>query len=208
MTALLNVLRPVLELAALVLGVVNGTYILRHYRRDRPRIEVSFIHPDVYQWWFRLPPREDQGHPAWRFGFLLYIGISNNGLGADTPTSWHLHVPQRTRRRAELKPINVSMPTFQLPTGDGKVFPVLGQVDPIYRGDLCVEPGRSISGMAYYHLGVWGDAAWDPVIRDGRIHAELAVGTVLGQRVRAPVTLTEVPLAKVKEMIPEIEKLP
>ena len=205
---MLDEVRPFLELAALVLGIVNGVYIWRHYRRDRPKINVSFSHPELYQWWFRLPPGEKEGKQTRRFGFLLYVGISNSGLRTDTLATWHLRVPLQNLRQPELKPLNIPPPVAKLPTGDAKVFHVLGQITPMHTEDLAIEPGRAIGGMAYYHLEVYGSAAWDPSIIGGKIRAELVVRTVLGQHARAPVTLHEVPLSTVQEMVPGIERLP
>ena len=57
---------PVLELSALILGIVNGLFLLKFYLRDRPKLKVKPVHSKVYQWWFRMP---DDQHEGQKCGF-------------------------------------------------------------------------------------------------------------------------------------------
>ncbi|TKJ47581.1 hypothetical protein CEE34_02940 [Candidatus Aerophobetes bacterium Ae_b3a] len=62
-------LKEILGLSALILSIVNGLMLLRYYLRDRPKLAVHSIHPDVYQWWFKLPSGEFEGNPTRKYGF-------------------------------------------------------------------------------------------------------------------------------------------
>jgi hypothetical protein len=79
-----------LQLSALILSVVNGLILVRVHLRDRARLRVSPIHPDTYQWWFRVPPGTHADHPTRRFGFVVYAGIDNRGYRAVTINRWRL----------------------------------------------------------------------------------------------------------------------
>ncbi|MBV9302690.1 MAG: hypothetical protein JOZ48_11515 [Acidobacteriaceae bacterium] len=65
----LQPIKPLLDLAALVLSLINGLMLLRTYWRDRAVLRVTAIHRDVYQWFFRLPDQVNNGAPTRRDGF-------------------------------------------------------------------------------------------------------------------------------------------
>jgi len=48
-------LERLLALAALVLSIVNGLILVRVHIRDRAKLEISPVHPHMYQWWFVKP---------------------------------------------------------------------------------------------------------------------------------------------------------
>ena len=71
-----------LQFAALILSIVNGLILIRVHIRDRAKLDIVPIHPDTYQWWFRLPDSTFEGHQSRIFGFLVYISILNRGYRA------------------------------------------------------------------------------------------------------------------------------
>ncbi|MFC1994952.1 hypothetical protein ACFLVK_00915 [Chloroflexota bacterium] len=76
----MDTIKEFFGLGALILSIVNGLALLRFYLRDKPKLSVHPIHPDVYQWWFKLLGGEYEGKHTRKYGFLAYIGISNHGL--------------------------------------------------------------------------------------------------------------------------------
>src|SRR5713226_4849541 len=106
--------KSVLELSALILGIVNGLMLLKFYLRDRAKLEVKPIHPEVYQWWFRLPEREFEGHQTRAYGFLAYVGIGNRGLRKVSLRSWRLFVDGEQTRNTELKSYNAPEVTIRI----------------------------------------------------------------------------------------------
>ena len=88
-----------------------------------------------------------------------------------------------------------------------KLWPVLGQRDLHFEGDTVVEPGTSISGMAYYIYHVWGDPGFDPRIIGGEVSATLTVTNVFGQSSSCRLRLKERPLSEIQKMAPGIERI-
>ena len=80
----------ILESSALILSIVNGVILFRYYLRDKPELKVRSVYPDVYQWFFRLPSGEFQGHQTTKYGFLSYISITNKGIRDVSLDSWQL----------------------------------------------------------------------------------------------------------------------
>ncbi len=198
----------VLQYLSLALGVANSFLIARQHLRDKPKIRVYFIHPDVYQWWFELPPGDYKGSPTRRFGFLLYVAIANSGLRADTLVSWRLYMRARNGQQYELQPRNLPTPIAKsVVPGHAKVWNVLGQQGLYSSGETRVEPGSSIGGLAYYLMEVWGSESYDPEVRDGKIRATLKVSTVLGHQAKGTVVLQHQPLEKVEEILPGLRDI-
>ena len=185
---------------------MNGLLLLKYYLRDKPKLEVKPIHPEVYQWWFQLPAGTQDGKPTRKYGFLCYVGISNKGLRKCSLNSWRLSVRAKNFTRAELKPI--SLPELKARMGSSfKLWPVLGQRDLHFEGDTVVEPGTSISGMAYYIYHVWGDAGFDPRIIGGEVSATLTVTNIFGQSSSCRLRLKERPLIEIQKIAPGIERI-
>ena len=203
--------KSLLEISALVLSVVNGLWILWFYLRDRPKLVVDPIHPEVYQWWFELPPGECENRETRRFGFLLYASIANKGLRKTSLRSWRLHVWSSNWRRAKLKPMNMPQPVAKL--GEhGKVYPTLGQAgvvgEDIFDGGTGVEAGGGVSGMILYIYECYGDEVWNPRIREGgTIKVKLVVHEVFGSKTTEKFTLTRRPFEEIEEMLPGIVEM-
>jgi hypothetical protein len=197
-----------LGLSALILSIINGLMLLRQYLRDRPIVTVKPIHPDVYQWWFRLPDGELGGMPTRRYGFLLYADIANRGLRKVALESWRLFIKTHARRsRDELAPISIPEPVLKAETFT-KVFPVLGQKGVAFEGETIVDSGCSIAGWAYYVAQYYGHEAWNPIIRNDRITGTFVVRHVFGGKATTQIGFTRRELEDIEELVPGIATIP
>lgn len=199
-------MKEVLEVSALLLSIVNGLMLLRAYLLDRPILKIYPVHPDIYQWWFRLPNGEYEGQVTRRYGFLIYVAIDNYGLRKVAVNSWRLFIRNHKRRwrKVELKALNIPEPTIHMEGVGTKVLPVLGQRGPAYGGDLMVESGSGITGTAYYVAEFWGHEGYNPIIKGGKITGTLVVRNVLGGKAKKTIVFSEQSLEEVKKIIPNI----
>jgi len=201
-------LKEILGLSALILSIVNSLMLLRYYLRDRPKLIVHPIHPDVYQWWFKLPSGEFEGNPTRKYGFLAYIGITNHGLRKVSLESWRLYFRTVGFRQVELKPMSIPEPKADLgDSGNVKFWPVLGQRGLLFSGDTLIDSGTSISGMVYYVAELYGGEAWNPQIKNGKITGKLVIKNVFGKKAHCKIIFSETTLEKVTSMIEGIEKI-
>jgi hypothetical protein len=199
-------LRPVLELSALILGIVNGLMLLKFYVRDKAKLTVEPVHPQTYQWWFTLPGGDFQGTPTRRYGFIAYLDITNSGLRKVQLSSWTLFIRSRLRKWAELKPIN--MPEPSIPIGEHiKLYPVLGQRGLHFEGDTTVESGGSISGMVYYLYECYGGGGWDPQVSGGVIQGEFRIRDAFKKKVKCRVSFKEKSLDEMRRFAPGIDNI-
>jgi len=144
-------------IAISVLAIINGLMLLRSYLRDKPILEVSPIHPDAYQWFFRLPNSSVNGVPTRKFGFLTYVGIKNKGIRDVSLDEWHLIIKTRIGKSIEFKPISIPEPRIQLGESQNlKTWPVLGQAGIYFKGNTMIKAGDSIAGFAYYVAEYYG----------------------------------------------------
>jgi hypothetical protein len=170
-----------LQVSALVPSVINGLILVRVHIRDRARLKVGPVHPDTYQWWFRLPDGTFQSQPTRLFGFLVYIGVQNRGYRAVSINGWRLQIGAKNHQRAELRALSIPEPACSM--GEHrKVFPVLGQKGLIHQGEMRIDSGNSTSGMAFYVYECFGSDSWDPLIRDGQIKVSLRSETCSAER--------------------------
>lgn len=197
-------MKEVLQFAALFLAVVNGLAVLRMHFRDRPRLLVRSVHPDVYQWWFRLPDGQRDKIITRRWGFIAYISFANSGLRKTTVDSWRLVVRRTNWTKVELKPINLPNPSLDKGSWQ-KSFPVLGQKTIDYDGSTTVDSGVSISGMVYYIYECHGHEAWNPRVTNGVITGSFVSTDVFGSKVKCKINFREKTLARIKELVPNIE---
>lgn len=196
----------VLQTSALSLGLVNGLMLLSLYLRDRAKLSVYPIHPDVYQWFFRLPGSEFEGESTRRFGFLCYVGIGNAGLRNVALDSWRLHVPIVGGTSTELRALSIPEPQIQL-AGGTKVWPVLGVRGPSYDGETMVLSGGSIAGFAYYVYECYGHESWDPEVEGGNVLAKLRITSVFGKATKTSIVFRETPLHEAAGMVSGIETI-
>ena|SRR5437660_1657184 len=80
--------KSLLDLSSLFLGIVNALFLLKFYLRDKPKLRVEPIAPQVYQWWFRMPDGRTETQSTRRYGFLAYVSISNRGLRKVELETW------------------------------------------------------------------------------------------------------------------------
>jgi len=200
--------KSLLELSALILGLVNGLILLRNYLRDRPELVVRPIHSDTYQWFFPLPCGNYQGQPTRKYGFLTYIGIANRGIRDVAIESWRLRIKTDGHGWQELGPVSIPEPQIELgESGSLKIWPVLGQKGVFHQGDTMLKSGDSIAGFAFYIAGFYGDKSWNPLVRNGKAIGEVLVRSVLGQKAKSKVFLREIPLEKAKRMVKGIDQI-
>jgi hypothetical protein len=203
-------LKTLLETAALILGLVNGLILLWYFLRDHPRLVVKPVHPEVYQWYFRLPDGEYDGMPSRRFGFLLYAAISNRGLRNVALSSWRLRLKAGNGKDCKLHPVNLPCePMVNLVEADTiKIWPVLGQGGILpASGQTMVVSGDSVSGMVFYLYECFGHPEWDPKQQDGIITGTFQVKSVFRNKAKAKISFHEKPLEEIEKMVPGISKM-
>jgi hypothetical protein len=199
-------IKEILGLGALILSIINGLFLLQYYLRDRPKLSVHPIHPDVYQWWFKLPSGEYEGNPTRKYGFLAYIDITNRGLRKVSLDSWRLFINTVLGKQFELKPISIPEPKWEFPGGT-KIWPVLGQRGLSFEGNTTIDGGCSIAGMVYYYAEFYGGEGWNPKIDNDKITGKLIIKDVFGNKSHAKITFSEIPLERVASMIEGIGKI-
>jgi len=198
----------VLQSSALILGLVNGLMLLRHYLRDRPKLALSAIHPDSYQWFFVLPDGKYQNQPTRKYGFLSYVSIINRGIRDVSLESWSLHIKTVGGKWVELHPLSIPEPQIELgQSGSLKVWPVLGQKGVYHKENAMIRAGSGISGFAYYIAEHYGGNTWNPMIKEGKATGRIVVRSVLGNKASAKVPFTKIPLKKAKEIVEGIDKV-
>lgn len=205
-----EVLKTLLEIAALILGLANGLILLWYFLRDHPKLVVEPVHPEVYQWYFRLPDGEYEGVPSRKYGFLLYASISNKGLRSVALASWRLTIRSRNKQKNELKPVNLpGEPMLDLTERETvKIWPVLGQGGILPGGgDTMVVSGASVSGMAYYLYECYGDSMWDPVEKDGIVEGVFRVKSVFRNKAKTKIQFRKKQLEEIEKMVPGISKI-
>jgi len=198
-------MKALLESAALILSLVNGLMLLKYYLSDKPKLHVKPVHPEVYQWWFRLPDGKYKDLPTRKYGFLIYVGICNRGLRKVSLSSWRLFI-NAPIKRMELKPINIPEPQAEIAkSGHIKTWPVLGQKGPSFSGNTLIDSGTSISGMAYYVAEFYGSEFWNPIIKNGKITGKFVIEDVFGNNAKTNIVFNETTIEKIKTMVENIE---
>ncbi len=189
--------------AALVLSVINGLALLRNYLRDKPKLSIEAIYPEVYQWWFSLTGGTHDSSPTRAYGFLVYVDIANSGLRKVQLQSWRLEVQTQLGKIIPLQPLN--MPDVEFLIGDHRKFlPVLGQKGAFLNGDTLVDSGCSISGTAFFRHECYGGAGWDPVQVDGKIPAKFCVTDVFGGKASLRMQLRPKSVEELQRFAPEM----
>lgn len=181
---------------------MNGFFILYFYLRDKPNLVVNPLHPELYQWWFKLPSGEHEGQQTRRYGFLLYAGVANKGLRKTTLTEWRLRFKLAWWKPIELKPKNMPQPQVEI-SGQKKLFNVFGQKNHLFGDTTVVEPGESTAGMIFYTYECYGAEDWDPPIQeDDTLEVDLMVEEVFGRTSKATFNLSKIEAEKVEEWVP------
>ncbi|MGD0574997.1 MAG: hypothetical protein ABSB61_06470 [Anaerolineales bacterium] len=199
----------VLQLAALILSLVNGTAILYQYVRDKPILKVDAIHPDKYQWWFPLPSRVAEESGRRRYGLLTYVGIANQGLRKVQLTSWRLLIKTKAGKRVELMARSIPEPKFAFTLPDSstftKVIQVLGTAGEFGSGSTVIDSGCSIIGVAYYVAEFQPADSDDLSIVGDTTTATFVAKGVLGRSTSTPIHFHKTDFDWVKSAVSGIE---
>jgi hypothetical protein len=195
--------KRLLELASLILGVINGWFLLKFYLRDRPRLKVKPVSPGFYQWWFRMPDDEHDRNKTRRYNFLVYVDIVNKGLRKTELESWWLSVQTEGQGRHRLNPINMPEPKVAIGKFE-KHYPVLGQRGINSGGSTLTEPGCSTPGMVFFEYECYGSESWDPAIHNGKICATFFAKSIFGQTCQCPIEFSEKSFSEIQAIAPDI----
>jgi hypothetical protein len=206
--------KSTLELAALILGLVNGLMLLRQYFRDRPKLIVSLEDADHLEWscWFLLPSGTYKELPTRNYGFLIYLDISNAGLRKVQLQSWRLATRNGMLRKCRMPALN--MPTVEIELGPViKQIPVFGQRTDIFHGSTVIDSGCSISGLTFFNLEVYGAGRFDPrvIARAGKprsIYVQISLTDCFGKKWNRRFSLPERSVEQVTRRIPNINDIP
>ena len=203
-------IKDYVHLSALILAIINGSILFWRLKRDRPNLQVRSVEPKRFQWWFALPGGELNGIPTRRFGFLVFVRITNRGLrdvGLDT---WQLKIKTKGGEKLKLLPTSIPEPRarFADEVEELRYFPVLGERTDRFDGNTLVKSGMSISGMAYFIAEVYGSEDWDPPIAEDRtVEAKLKIGDVLDNETSCKITFSEINLERAEKIVPGIGKI-
>lgn len=201
-------IKTILEMSALILSIVNGAMLFKEYLRDRPVLAVVPVHPETYQWFFKLPDGLYQGNITTKFGFLVYVNIKNKGIRNVQLDYWRLFIENKSNKLIELKPMSIPEPSVELgSSGHQKVYQVLGQKGPMHDGSTYIESGSSVSGFAYYIIEFFGSEEWNPKLKDGIITGRFIAKGIMGNKAKSKIEMREVSIDYVTKMIPDIDKI-
>lgn len=199
-------LKALLSAAALILSIVNGFILVSQWWRDRAKLTVVPVHPDLYQWWFSAPGGEHQGNPIRRYGFLTYVSVKNSGIRAAAFDEYRLWIKNRLRKWHELRPINIPEPNFEIMNSHLKLIPVLGQITEHFTSEQLVQPGDSTSGMACYLYHVYGGEGWNPQVEsNGTIVGKFTIRSVFGKRSSCTIVFAEKSLDFIRTIVPGLQ---
>ncbi|MDX2094772.1 MAG: hypothetical protein SFW64_02370 [Alphaproteobacteria bacterium] len=204
--------KTVLPAAALILSVVNGAILLRNYLRDKAKLIVTPVHPEIYQVWIRLRDVvADDGRAFRRYAFISYFGVANCGVRDVAVDGWRLHIRNRLRivnrwhKSKELKPYNLPEPQCLL--GEHiKLIPAFGQRTQNFpNNENMVRSGDSISGIACWMYSVWGGEGWSPKTdKNNNITATLKIKSVFGKKSKCRLVFREFTIERLKKMMPTV----
>lgn len=194
-------------IAVAVLAFVNGLILLIKAIKDRPILRIKAVHPEVYQWYFRIPSAKYKGYATRKYGFLIYFDVINRGHRSVQVDTWTLKVRSKSRSSEKLKPYSIPEPSMKLGEGSTKVWPVFGIPGPHTPGSTVVRPGEAVGGFAYYVLAYYGTPEHDLLVEKRGVQVTLEVTSILRQKARKTFLLEELDLKKVQEMIPNIEAI-
>jgi hypothetical protein len=195
--------KSLLELSSLFLGIVNALFLLKFYLRDKPKLRVEPISPDVYQWWFRMPDGKTETQPTRRYGFLAYVSISNRGLRKVELEAWQLCIKNRLNEEDRMSALNMPEPKITIGSQE-KYYPVLGQKGMFGDGNTLTEPGCSTSGMVFTKYECYGGEGWDPAIHDGKISTTFVVTDVFGGKCSCGIEFSQKTFEEINALAPDI----
>ena len=212
----MEAVKPILELSALLLAVMNGLILVLMFMKDRSKLVLKVIHPDTYQWFFRLKDTTEDGTIYAHIGFLVYIGIANRGLRDAALGSWRLLIKKRRKKMfpwlwnwIELTSLSIPEPRAELSgTGHEKRYAVLGGKGETFEGSTFISSGASISGFAYYVLSTTPEDIKDSELGpETKIHGKMAVTDAFGKKCSCIIPFSYITLAEVDKFVPGISSI-
>lgn len=196
---------------SLILSVANTILIIKQLInefKNKPKLVIEILHPEGYQWFFKLPSSNYKGIEIRNFGFLSYVSISNRGLKETSLSSWYLDLKIFNDSFSRLHPISIPEPIVKLGKTDSvKIIPVLGVKGLFHDGKTSIKPGSHISGMSYFFASFYGDNYYNPIFKDNKTCGKFIIIDGFSKKTESDISFTELSLEKIKEMIPEIEKI-
>jgi hypothetical protein len=196
---------------AIVLSVVNTILIFKQLINEfnsKPKLRIEVLHPDLYQWYFKIPSGLYIGLKTRSYGFLSYVSIRNNGLKETSLDSWFLDLKIYDNSFLKRHPISIPEPIIKVGKTDNvKILPVLGTRGLFHDGSTSIRPGNSISGVSYFFVSFYGDDYYSPMFKDNKILGKYVIIDGFGRKTETEILFNEIPLGKIKEMVPDIDKI-
>jgi len=198
-------------IVALVLSIANTILIIKkliNEFKSKPKLIIEVLHPDEYQWFFKLPPGNYRGISTRNYGFISYISISNKGLKETSLASWYLDLKIYNNNFARLHPISIPEPVIKLGKTDNvKIIPILGVKGFFHDGKTNIKPGNHISGMSYFFASFYGDEYYNPIFKDNKTLGKFVITDGFNKKTESDIFFSEISFEKIKEIIPEIDKI-
>jgi hypothetical protein len=200
---------PLLQVSALILGIVNGLILVWKFSRDRPILSVDPVLSETHQWFFVLPNVTDSGQLWRRYGFLTYVSVKNQGAREVALGTRRLRINTVGGKSVELRSIKIPEP--QVTVGKNLLpFPVLGVRGIYFGGETMIKSGGSITGYIYYVY--WFSAERDdeqPSVKLDKVEGQLVVKSIFargfGNTAKTKILFAQRPLDEVKKIVDGIE---
>ena len=196
---------------ALILSVVNTILIVKKLVNEfnnKPKLLIEVLHPDEYQWYFKIPSGLYRGLKTRSYGFLSYVSILNKGSKETSLASWFLDLKIYDNSFSRRHPISIPEPIIKLGKTDNvKILPILGTRGFFHDGSTYIRPGSSISGVSYFFASFYGDDYYNPIFKDNKILGKFVIIDGFGRKTETEILFNEMPIEKIKEMIPDIDKI-
>ena len=202
----------ILPASALILSVINSLILFFNYLRDKPKLIVSPVHPEIYQCWVRLKDVQTGDETFRRYAFFSYFNVTNRGLRDVAINGWRLHIQNKLllkqgwHKRQELKPYN--LPEFQCNIGDHvKMIRIFGQITQNFHSSSnMVKSGDSISGIACWIYSVHGGEGWSPKTdKNNSIKATLRIRNAFGKKSQCKLIFQQFTIERLNKLFPAID---
>lgn len=204
MSEFLESIKPLLNLAALMLSIVNALILIYSFLKNRAILSIEAIHPENYQWWCKLPKRMKGDENISRIAFLTYVGISNSGHKTTSLHSYRLFIRTTGKvKESELKSIRISEPTFTDAYGSTNLR-VFGVKTKNFDGETVIDSGCSIAGCSFFIYESKDDS---PIITDRHIIGTLKITDNFHNRKHVKITFSEVDYSYLLSVITNLDKL-
>lgn len=197
-----------LSIAGLFLSITNGTFLLNNYLKDKPKLSVEPVYPNLYQWWFELPSGEIEGEITKRYGFLSYVEVKNSGLRRTSLSIPKLNIKHKDDKKYILEPIGIPEPIIKMGDSEHKKhLSVLGIGGIVHPPNKVVEHGTSISGVCY-HIAEYRDDIENSIkIKDGKIDGKIILKDIFDNKSNTKIEFKKKSLNYLKENVENMEEI-